>query len=233
MGRSRTLVAAVVALVVVSGLVMLQTDAASAAPLAKAECTITGTNKAEVLRGTAGDDVICGLGGDDVLIGMAGDDELRGGPGDDSLRGGDGQDQLFGGPGKAVASGGRGTDFYHSAATNDDGDWTLTNGTGSYITFQFADEICVDGGFVRPLIIPTGASRTVRVYFVRDGQCATEDSRLILDYSTASGLSGHCTFVASKLNPLALRSSCTGDLLVTSSSGSGSSELVFSLRQPR
>lgn len=230
MARSRLLVAAVVALVVVSGLVIVQPGAASGAPSSKAECTIAGTNKPDVLRGTAGDDVICGFGGADVLIGMAGDDELRGGAGDDSLRGGDGQDQLFGGPGKDVASGGRGTDFYHSAAT-DEGDWTLTftNRTGSYITFQWADEICMDGSIVRPLIIPIGASRTVRVYFETDGECATEDSKLMLDYSTASGLSGHCTFVASKLNPQDLRSSCSGNILVTPSSGSGT-ERVFSLR---
>lgn len=55
-------------------------------------CTVVGTAKADVLRGTRGDDVICGLGGNDRIIGLAGDDLLDGGPGRDVLNGGPGDD---------------------------------------------------------------------------------------------------------------------------------------------
>src|SRR4051794_31345920 len=56
------------------------------------DCTISGSDARDALRGTRDDDIICGLGGDDVLLGLAGDDELRGGPGDDRLPGGAGAD---------------------------------------------------------------------------------------------------------------------------------------------
>jgi hypothetical protein len=76
-------------------------------------CTITGTPRADRIRGTRGDDVICGLGGDDrirggggddVLYGDAGDDRLSGGPGADTLYGDDGRDALHGGAGADVLS---------------------------------------------------------------------------------------------------------------------------------
>lgn len=104
MARSRVLLCAASAVALVSGLVAL--PAASAAPLAKAKCTIMGTSGDDVLRGTPGDDVICGLRGSDVLIGLGGDDVLRGGPGHDALfgdglKGKDtGDDTLMGGPGR-------------------------------------------------------------------------------------------------------------------------------------
>ena len=60
------------------------------------DCTITGTNGADVLPGTSGDDVICGLGGNDVITGLAGNDVLRGGAGNDRITGGAGKDKLYG-----------------------------------------------------------------------------------------------------------------------------------------
>jgi hypothetical protein len=70
------------------------------------DCTIEGTEGADVLKGTGGRDVICGYGGDDVIkalagrdivYGGAGKDRIRGGPGFDSLYGEDGNDRIFGG----------------------------------------------------------------------------------------------------------------------------------------
>ena len=79
-------------------------------PTPTPECTITGTDRADVLRGTPGDDIICGLGGADVIAGGGGHDTLVGGPGRDTLRGGVGDDALAGGPGRDSGSGGRGED---------------------------------------------------------------------------------------------------------------------------
>lgn len=56
------------------------------------ECTITGTDEADVLEGTPEDDVICALAGDDTIAGLAGDDILIGGRGSDLIDGGDGAD---------------------------------------------------------------------------------------------------------------------------------------------
>jgi len=64
------------------------------------DCTITGTNHADILVGTSGHDVICARGGDDIVKGKAGDDVLRGGRGNDLLRGGLGFDVCKGGPGR-------------------------------------------------------------------------------------------------------------------------------------
>jgi hypothetical protein len=78
-------------------------------------CTITGTPRADRLRGTRGDDVICAgegddrveaRGGDDAIFGDEGDDRIDGDSGDDTLYGGDGVDRLDGGPGWDVTSDG-------------------------------------------------------------------------------------------------------------------------------
>jgi hypothetical protein len=91
-------------------------------------CTITGTDRDDRLRGTAGDDVICGLGGDDrirggggadVLYGDAGDDRLRAGPGDDTAYGGEDDDLLRGGAGEDVLAGGPGVDRLRGGAGAD------------------------------------------------------------------------------------------------------------------
>ena len=54
--------------------------------------TITGTNVANTLNGTAGDDHIAGLGGNDTLNGLGGNDILDGGTGADTIAGGAGND---------------------------------------------------------------------------------------------------------------------------------------------
>ncbi len=63
------------------------------------ECTIVGTESADVLRGTSGNDVICGLGGNDKIYGLEGSDVIYGGNGDDILIGGRNSDILRGGAG--------------------------------------------------------------------------------------------------------------------------------------
>jgi hemolysin type calcium-binding protein len=100
---------------IVSLLAMLGVAGALAAVLpargeaaAPPRCTITGTDRPEILQGTRGRDVICGRGGRDVIIGAGGDDVLRGGAGDDVLVGGAGDDSLDGGPGDDQRLGGAG-----------------------------------------------------------------------------------------------------------------------------
>ncbi len=70
-------------------------------------CTIVGTKRANVLRGTTGTDVICGKGGNDTIYGGAGHDLILGGYGNDRLYGQGGREHLLGGPGLDVLSGGR------------------------------------------------------------------------------------------------------------------------------
>ena len=79
---------------------------ASAAPA----CTITGTDRDDVLVGTELDDVICPLGGDDVVDGLGGTDLILGDLGADQLTGGDGADYLDGGPDGGTLDGGIGAD---------------------------------------------------------------------------------------------------------------------------
>jgi Ca2+-binding RTX toxin-like protein len=80
-----------------------------------APCTITGTNGADVLHGSAGDDVICAGNGNDRLYGEGGRDVLVAGNGDDRLEGGDGSDLLLGGNGKDTLIGGAGNDTLRGA----------------------------------------------------------------------------------------------------------------------
>ena len=70
------------------------------------DCTIVGTKRDDILRGTSGKDVICGYKGDDVIkarggpdlvYGGSGKDRVRGGPGRDELQGEEGNDKLVGG----------------------------------------------------------------------------------------------------------------------------------------
>ena len=78
--------------------------------LATAVCTITGTNAADVINGTAGDDVICGGNGGDTINGLGGNDIILGQNGKDTLNGGDGNDTVMGGNAKDVVVGGTGID---------------------------------------------------------------------------------------------------------------------------
>ncbi len=104
------------------------TGASVSETLTTATCTITGTNRRDVLAGTNGDDVICGRGGndrifgnggDDIIFGGAGRDEIQGGNGDDVIFGGRGNDTIVGGNGDDVISGGRGTDVIRGGNGDD------------------------------------------------------------------------------------------------------------------
>jgi len=59
--------------------------------------TVTGTSRADRLRGGAGADVLRGLAGNDTLRGGGGPDTLDGGPGTDKVFGDAGNDRLLGG----------------------------------------------------------------------------------------------------------------------------------------
>ncbi|MCY3924466.1 MAG: GDSL-type esterase/lipase family protein [bacterium] len=83
------------------------------------ECTIVGTDEADVLPGTAGDDVICGLGGDDQIDGGDGNDIIVGGPGNDRLKGGAGDDVIYGGTGYDSLVGHAGRDSLHGGLGRD------------------------------------------------------------------------------------------------------------------
>jgi Ca2+-binding RTX toxin-like protein len=50
-----------------------------------APCTVSGTNRPDVLQGTSGDDVICGHGGNDRIVPGGGHDIVRGGSGSNTI----------------------------------------------------------------------------------------------------------------------------------------------------
>jgi len=89
-------------------------------------CTIVGTQAADVLRGTRGRDVICGLGGNDRILGGGGADLVYGGPGADMIDGGVGNDVLRGGAGNDELIGRSGNDRLEGGAGAD----RLDGGTG-------------------------------------------------------------------------------------------------------
>ena len=70
-----------------------------------ADCTIVGTPKADVIRGSSGNDVICGLAGNDKIVGATGMDLVDGGSGNDRLVGSGGSDTLAGLAGKDKITG--------------------------------------------------------------------------------------------------------------------------------
>ena len=98
---------------------------------ADVDCTITGTNRDDVLVGTPGNDVICGRAGDDMIFGAGGHDVLFGDPGRDLLFGDAGNDLLLGGPGQGFLDGGAGNDNLQGEQGKDD----LTGGSGSDALF--------------------------------------------------------------------------------------------------
>lgn len=96
---------------------------------------IVGTNRRDILRGTAeadhikgrrGRDILFGRGGDDQIAGNRGRDRLLGEAGDDILMGGRGKDTLYGGADNDLLSGGLGADKLFGGA----GDDTLVGGRG-------------------------------------------------------------------------------------------------------
>jgi hemolysin type calcium-binding protein len=75
-------------------------------PPVGSRCTIVGSARGEVLRGTPGQDVICGRGGNDTIYGGEGHDLVIGGYGNDRLNGQGGREYVVGGPGADVLRGG-------------------------------------------------------------------------------------------------------------------------------
>ncbi|MGB7416986.1 MAG: 5'-nucleotidase C-terminal domain-containing protein, partial [Thermosynechococcaceae cyanobacterium] len=112
---------------------------------------IIGTNRRDILQGTAGSDLIQGLGGDDYLAGRAGDDTLEGGNGRDTLfeisgnnliDGGNGQDHIFGGNDSDTIDGGAGHDIINGRKGND----LITGGSGSDLIDGASGNDTIDGG---------------------------------------------------------------------------------------
>lgn len=87
--------------------------------VARKDCTIVGTPKADRIKGSRGNDVICGLGGNDVIAGRGGRDLIDGGSGKDRLNGGAKADTLAGLAGKDRAKGGAGADRIGTGAKKD------------------------------------------------------------------------------------------------------------------
>jgi hypothetical protein len=75
-------------------------------PPVGSRCTIVGSARGDVLRGTPRNDVICGRGGNDTVYGGEGHDLIRGGSGNDRLYGQGGREYIVGGPGADVLRGG-------------------------------------------------------------------------------------------------------------------------------
>ena len=82
-------------------------------------CTILGTNRDDVLRGTSVRDVICGFDGDDELRGLRGGDTVIGSDGRDLLVGSGGSDFLSGGSGNDRLKGGSDRDSLRGAKGRD------------------------------------------------------------------------------------------------------------------
>ena len=89
-------VALLVFFVVVGGLVGASGGSASDE---QRRCTVSGTNRADVLRGTNRADVICGRRGNDTIRGLRGNDTIDGGAGNDTIVGGTGSDLMVGAAG--------------------------------------------------------------------------------------------------------------------------------------
>ena len=109
------------------------------------ECTITGTNSADVLTGTTGADVICALGGDDEIRGLGGPDIIfagngrdfvSSGGGDDIVFGEEGKDKIVGGSGEDLISGGLRADELFGGKDND----TVFGGSGADRLFGSGDD---------------------------------------------------------------------------------------------
>ena len=79
-----------------------------------------GSDRSEVIRGTAGVDIIFGYGGDDEIYGFRATDLLLGGRGEDKLGGGRRRDYLYGDRGADVITGAGGSDRVYGGRGNDD-----------------------------------------------------------------------------------------------------------------
>ena len=80
---------------------------------------IFGTDKPDILNGTAGNDLIFGFDGVDMIDGKGGNDCIVGGAGADFIRGGNGNDVILGGEGPDYLDGGSGNDNLIGGFGND------------------------------------------------------------------------------------------------------------------
>ena len=80
---------------------------------------LTGDNRRELIAAEGGDDRVTGRSGDDRILGGAGHDTLDGGQGDDRLEGGTGADVLRGGGAEDALFGHVGADRIHGGAQDD------------------------------------------------------------------------------------------------------------------
>jgi Ca2+-binding RTX toxin-like protein len=102
--------------------VATRVDPATGMPTTSAKgvnCTITGSAKADKLKGTKKKDVICGLGGNDRISAGKGNDQVIGGTGNDRMNGGAGKDKLLGNAGKDTLTGAAGADRIDGGKGND------------------------------------------------------------------------------------------------------------------
>ncbi|MDX3976590.1 calcium-binding protein [Shinella sp.] len=81
---------------------------------------ITGTSKANTLKGQSTSDDIYGYAGNDKLFGFGGNDDLEGGAGNDWLQGGTGNDELTGGSGRDTFVFSSGRDEIDDFSSRDD-----------------------------------------------------------------------------------------------------------------
>ena len=81
----------------------------------RSACLITGSDRANRLRGTTAYDYVCANGGADRIEARSGDDRLYGGHGDDLLYGEGGHDRIYGGAGLDRIYGGIGRDLVYAA----------------------------------------------------------------------------------------------------------------------
>ncbi len=131
-----------------------------AEPAFAAECTVTGTDRDDILQGTEADDVICGGGGADTIYGGAGNDRLYGGNSADIVFGGDGDDfidgenendSLYGQDGNDVITGRNGADRLDGGNGDDSIDGgndsdVLQGGAGSDSVVGGSGTDVIDGG---------------------------------------------------------------------------------------
>lgn len=111
-----------------------------------------GSNKPDLLTGTARDDTLAGAGRDDTLTGAGGNDWLNGGNGNDSMDGGIGDDTMIGGAGRDTMFGGDGNDSLSGGALND----RLFGGTGNDTIDGGEGDDLVVGGAGDDVLMATG-----------------------------------------------------------------------------
>ncbi len=97
---------------------------------------LEGTNKGDMLTGSAGRNVILGKGGNDTLSGLGGNDTLNGAGGNDKMQGGQGADTLIGGKGRDTLDGQLGNDMLRGQGGNDIFVFGANSGTDTVLDYQ-------------------------------------------------------------------------------------------------